>query len=51
LQLFDITLVNVFLISHSSGDIRLLVGHLQSPPTYYYTLIETLLGKCLKRLP
>ena len=37
-------------MSHTSGDIPVLVGHIQMPPTYYYTLIETFLGKCLKRL-
>ena len=39
-----------FLISHSSGDIPLLVGYLQIPPTNYYTLIEKVLEKCMKRL-
>jgi hypothetical protein len=40
-----------FLISHSSEDIPLLVGHPQIPPTNYYTFMEAYLEKYLKLLP
>jgi len=42
---------NFFLISHSSGDIPLIVCQLRMQPKNYYTPIETLFGKCLKLLP